>query len=173
MGRRCRDQPRNGLVGVPTGRAIGAIVLDIDVKRPEALGYDTLDELGFGILPDTPMAHTASSGLHLYFRPPADREIRNTGGARGRGIGPGLDWRGEGGYVIAPSLGSGYRWDPSHNFATCRAVPAPADLLPRLPTPEIVVKPVEPVVGLSPYGEGALDSAVRRILAAPNGQQEG
>jgi hypothetical protein len=33
------------------------------------------------------------------------REIRNTGGARGRGIGPGLDWQGAGGYVIVPSPG--------------------------------------------------------------------
>jgi len=171
MGRRCRDQPRNGLVGVPTGRAIGAIVLDIDVKRPDALGYDTLDELGFGILPDTPMAHTASSGLHLYFRPPADREIRNTGGARGRGIGPGLDWRGEGGYVIVPSPGSGYDWDPIWNFQTAGLAEARSALLPREVERLPCAEPVRPTIGLSPYAEAALDSACRRIIAAPAGEQ--
>src|SRR4051812_39651034 len=93
-------------IGTPTGEPIGAVVLDIDVKRPEANGYDTLDDLGFGILPDTPMAHTASGGLHLYFQIPPGG-LRNTNGKRGRGIGPGLDWRGTGGYVILPSPGSG------------------------------------------------------------------
>ena len=52
-------------IGVPTGEAIGAVVLDIDVKQPAANGYDTLDDLGFGILPDAPMAHTTSGGLHV------------------------------------------------------------------------------------------------------------
>ena len=127
---------------------------DIDVKRPEALGYDTLDELGFGILPDTPMAHTASSGLHLYFRPPADREIRNTGGARGRGIGPGLDWRGEGGYVIVPSPGSGYDWDPIWNFQTAGLAEARSALLPREVERLPCAEPVRPTIGLSPYGRG-------------------
>ena len=103
------------LIGVPTGQATGAVVLDVDVKQPEAFGYDTLDDLGFAILPETPMVHTASGGLHLYFAIPPNG-LRNTGGARGRGIGPGLDWRGDGGYVIVPSPGSGYSWDPHWNF---------------------------------------------------------
>jgi hypothetical protein len=47
--------------------------------------------LGFAILPETPMAHTASGGLHLYFAPPEAVEIACTEGERGKGIGPGLD----------------------------------------------------------------------------------
>src|SRR4051794_39098729 len=47
------------LVGMPTGRAWGRWVLDIDVKRPEENGFDTLEDLGHAFLPDTPMAHTA------------------------------------------------------------------------------------------------------------------
>jgi hypothetical protein len=160
------------LVGVPTGRPIGAIVLDVDVKRADAFGYDTLEELGFSILPETPMAHTASGGLHLYFQPPTNREVRNTEGARGRGIGPGLDWRGEGGYVILPSPGSGYAWDPHWNFETVELANAPAALLPR-DVERPAAEPVKPATGLSPYAEGALDSACRRIIAAPGGEQEG
>jgi hypothetical protein len=98
--------------------------------------------------------------------------LRNTGGARGRGIGPGLDWRGDGGYVIAPSPGSGYSWDPHWNFETVALAEVPAALLPREPERTVSTKPVRPATGLSPYAEAALDSACRRIIAAPFGEQE-
>jgi Bifunctional DNA primase/polymerase, N-terminal len=115
----------NALIGYATGYQ--SVVLDIDVKNPRANGFDTLSELGFAILPDTPMAHTSSGGLHLHFAVPTP-PIGNTCGHRGRGIGDGLDWRGIGGYVILPSPGSGYRWDPAKNFKTTplAAVPDPS-----------------------------------------------
>jgi hypothetical protein len=94
-------------------------VLDIDVKRPEANGFDTLDDLGHSILPETPMAHTPRDGLHVYFDP-GERELRNSAGL----IGAGLDVRGDGGYVILPSPGSGYEWDPQWNFRTVAPVGA-------------------------------------------------
>jgi hypothetical protein len=161
------------LIGVPAGRATGFVVLDVDVKGA-ASGFDALDDLGLAILPDTPRAHTASGGLHLYFRRPDYPEIRNTGGARGRGIGPGLDWRGEGGYVIAPSPNSGYRWDPHCNLDTVPLAPVPTALLPREPDrPHAATAcPVRPTNGLSPYAEAALDHACRAIIAAPAGEQE-
>lgn len=87
------------LVGGPTGKRSGLVVLDIDVKHPRAWGFDTLAELGLALLPDTPMAHTASGGLHVYFGC-TEREIGNSVGKHG--LGPGLDVRGEGGYVIMP-----------------------------------------------------------------------
>jgi putative DNA primase/helicase len=163
----------DALIGVPTGRAIGAVVLDIDVKDDSANGFDSLDGLGVAIVPDTPMAHTASGGLHLYFAPPDGVDVRNTAGQRGSGIGPGLDWRGDGGYVIAPSPGSLYSWDPYWNLDTAPLARVPAVLLPRPPermTP--LARPVKPTTGLSPYAEGALDGACRRIIGAPGGQQE-
>jgi hypothetical protein len=159
----------NALIGVPTGTEI--VVLDIDVKRPDANGFDTLDDLGISILPETPMVHTATGGLHLYFAAP-DRGLRNTGGGRGRGIGPGLDWRGDGGYVIVPSPGSGYRWDPHCNFRTTPLAEVPLALLPREVERPVAAGPVKPETGLSRYAEAALDSACRRIMAAPAGEQE-
>src|SRR5262249_51630909 len=96
----------SALIGTPTGH--GFVVLDIDVKRGQD-GRATLAALGFAELPPTPTARTGSGGWHLYFAEPV-RPLHSTQGARGRGIGPGLDWRGTGGYVIAPSPGSGYEW---------------------------------------------------------------
>jgi hypothetical protein len=112
------------LVGVPCGRRTGFVVLDIYVKDPRAYGFDTLGDLGLAILPETPMAHTRSGGLHLYFACHATIEIRNSIG-RG-GFGPGVDVRGNGGFVVLPSPGSRYWWDPHLNFDTCTPQPAPA-----------------------------------------------
>jgi hypothetical protein len=158
------------LIGMPTGEPIDAAVLDVDMKNGND-GLATLAALDSPILPATPTVHTATGGLHLYVaRPTAG--LRNTSGKRGRGIGPGLDWRGDGGYVILPSPGSGYRWDKRWHFGTCNPVPVPAGLLPRELERPPAAKPVRPTPGLSPYAEAALDSACRKILAAPPGEQE-
>jgi Bifunctional DNA primase/polymerase, N-terminal len=159
----------SALIGVPTGRASGFVVLDIDVKDPRSYGYDTLAELGLAILPVTRMVHTSSDGLHLHFDP-GGHEIRNTAGEKGRGIGPGLDWRGEGGYVIVPSAGGGYSWDQICGADTPLAA-VPSGLLPREPE-RTAREPVEAVDGLSPYARAALDSACRNIVVAANGEQE-
>jgi putative DNA primase/helicase len=90
----------DALIGLPTGKG-SAVVVDVD-RKSGVDGLDTLAELGAAILPATPLAHTPSGGLHIYFQPAAS-PIRNTAGARGRGLGRGLDLRGDGGYVIGPS----------------------------------------------------------------------
>jgi hypothetical protein len=157
------------LIGMPTGKRSGIDVLDVDVKDRRAYGFDTLGDLGFGILPVTPIVHTSSGGAHLHFAL-GEHEICNTAGKKGRGIGPGLDWRGEGGYVILPSSGSGYSWDPICGLGTPLAA-VPRELLPRAAERK-VREPVESVDGLSPYARAALDNACRNIVSAPNGEQE-
>jgi hypothetical protein len=117
------------LIGVPTGKTSGFVVLDVDVKRLDAKGFDTLAELGHAVLRNTPMVHTASGGLHVYFDP-AGRKICNTQRDRGSGIGRGLDVRGYGGYVIVPSPGSGYDSDPFANLDILPLAPAPDGSLP-------------------------------------------
>jgi hypothetical protein len=160
----------SALIGLPTGQKSGLVALDIDVKGDRS-GFASVDELGVPSLPDTPMAHTPSGGLHLYFARPVGG-IPSTSGARGRGIGPGLDWRGEGGYVIAPSPGSGYVWDPCLNLDTAALQPVPAALLPREPPrPSSTARPIRPFGELTPYAEAALDSAFDAIADAPDGQQ--
>jgi hypothetical protein len=160
------------LIGVPTGILSGFVVLDIDVKHADRNGFDTLAAFALAILPHTPLVHTPSGGLHLYFDP-AGQRIPTTQGSRGRGIGPGLDWRAEGGYVIAPSPGSGYDWDPICNLDRVSLAKVPAQLLPAEPEKvRFIVRPIRPTIGLSPYAEAALDNAARRIIAVANGEQE-
>jgi hypothetical protein len=117
-------------------------------------------------LPDTPMVHTPSGGLHVYFDR-GNTEIRNSVGK----LGPGLDVRGDVGYVIVPSEGSGYWWDPHCSLAVS-LVPVPTWLIPTEQRGTMSARPVGPTTGLSPYAEAALNSACRNILGAPAGQQE-
>jgi Bifunctional DNA primase/polymerase, N-terminal len=153
------------LVGVPTGRESGLIVLDIDTKGG-VNGFDALADLGRSILLDTPMAHTASGGLHLHFDPQG-RKFRNSVGK----LGPGLDVRGDGGCITVPSPGSGYWWDPLHGIDEPLA-PAPDWLIPVEVARETINKTTRPIAGLSPYGEAALKSACEKIIKAPVGEQE-
>jgi hypothetical protein len=158
----------DALVGMPTGPASGLVVLDIDIKDDRTNGFDSVADLGHR-LPDTPMVHTASGGLHVYFKNPTDRELRCSAGL----IGPGLDVRGAGGYVIIPSEGSGYSWDPLLNFDTVEPVASPAWLwspprASRLISPRLI----RPVSGLSAYAEAAIDGACNTIVQAGRGEQE-
>lgn len=75
--------------------------------------------------PRTLTATTGGGGTHLYYRYPPE-EIRNSAGTR---FGPGVDVRGEGGYVIAPpSFTEGpYRWSERREIAE-----APAWMVERL-----------------------------------------
>src|SRR6266542_2253025 len=159
---------QDALISAPTGRASGWIVLDIDVKRPETNGFDTLDDLGHSILPETPMVHTPSGGLHTYFDA-GDRELKCSAGL----LGPGLDIRSDGGYIILPSPGSSYEWDPLYNFTTVALLLAPDWLWPPKPSRSALpLPPVKPASGLSPYGEAAIEKACDTIARAPAGEQE-
>ncbi|MBO8158846.1 DUF927 domain-containing protein [Thermosyntropha sp.] len=91
----------NANIGVVTGIVSGIIVLDVDV--PE--GRKSLENKE---LPPTICAHTGSGGFHYIFKHPGG-EIRNFT----RRL-PGLDLRGDGGYIVAPPsihpCGEIYKW---------------------------------------------------------------
>jgi hypothetical protein len=59
-------------------------------------------------VPKTARARTGGGGVHIFFRYPRETDIRNSVGL----LGPGLDVRGEGGYVVVtPSRTQGsYEW---------------------------------------------------------------
>ncbi len=81
----------NANVAIATGREIE--VLDVDYSHGGAWSLRSLREAGD--FPETPAVETGN-GCHLYFKPSGEP------GRNRAALLPGLDWRGEGGYVIAP-----------------------------------------------------------------------
>jgi putative DNA primase/helicase len=84
-------------LGVRTGRESGIVVIDVD---PRHGGDRTLSEheRRFGPLPPTWRFLTGGGGEHILFKHPG-WPISNDAGTK---LGPGIDARGEGGYIVAP-----------------------------------------------------------------------
>lgn len=96
-------------IGLVTGTHFWA--LDVDLKSQ---GDETLEslELQNGKLPSTLQQETGTGGRHYLFALPPNLTIRNSAGT----VGPGLDVRGVGGYIVAPpsvhpDTGRPYQWD--------------------------------------------------------------
>lgn len=97
------NQWPNAMVGIVTGSISGVVVMDVDTEE----GQEAISEY----IPDTllpPTCKTPKGGKHLYFKDP-EKSISNNS----RTI-PGCDFRGEGGYVVAPpsenGAGRAYEW---------------------------------------------------------------
>jgi hypothetical protein len=107
------DLDPNFNVAIATGAISKIFVVDVD-------GPDAERELRRLELPATVEAITAR-GRHLYFKHP-NAPVRNTAGK----IAPGVDTRGDGGYVLAPPSihpsGALYRWAPN-GIRTAAAAP--------------------------------------------------
>lgn len=97
-------------VGIATGQ--GLAVIDID---PRSGGDDGIVDLRrmYGELPETLEVLTGSGGRHIYLAVDFDADVRNSASA----LAPGVDVRGEGGYVVAPpsshASGTDYAWEIS------------------------------------------------------------
>jgi len=108
-------------IGVPTGILTGIIVLDIDPRHggDESLSALITERGGFK---DHPVVKTGGGGRHFWFAHPGGT-VPNAGGFR-----PGLDVRGDGGYVIVP---------PSlhHSGGTYSWVVPPSVVKPPMPPP--------------------------------------
>lgn len=111
-------------VGIATGS--GIVVLDVDINHNAGkYGDETLEELErqYGPLPDTWMCLTGGGGIHYYFA--CDDPALTVG----TGFSPGLDYRGAGGYVIAPPSthenGQEYEWEAAHTPSNTPLAPLP------------------------------------------------
>ncbi|WP_258760699.1 bifunctional DNA primase/polymerase [Cytobacillus firmus] len=108
-------------IGIPTGSLSGFIAIDID---PRHGGNESLGELvaKYGKIPVTVEAITGGGGRHILFK--YDNKTRNKAG-----ILPGIDIRGEGGYiVVSPSShfsGRTYEWEFS-----CHPIQVPIAKMP-------------------------------------------
>ncbi len=141
--KRMFSEHKNANVAIATGKVSGIFVLDVDVKN-NAGGAESLLELEreFGELPHTVEALTWSGGRHIFFRYP------ETGVGCKTGVRPGIDVRGDGGYVIAPASvieGRSYEWEVSRHPDETMIAEAPEWLLKLL-------EDNQPVVDLSDKG---------------------
>jgi hypothetical protein len=155
-------------IGLATGHRFD--VLDVD--GPE--GEQVIRELAatHSLVSSGPLVRTGGGGWHYYLRP------TGLGNARPRYL-EHVDWRGRGGYVVAPpsrhASGSPYRWVAGRDL-NVPAGEVPAALLERLERPQLRrVAPVEvPIADDGPgdrYARAALAEELARVAAAPVGQR--
>jgi hypothetical protein len=117
----------NANLGVATGTPSGIWVLDIDPEHGGEESLATLETV-HGELAPTWCVETGGGGFHLWFRLDGGR-LRNSAGR----LGPGLDVRANGGYVVVPPSrhrsGVPYRWAAGWHPTRVDLTPAPAWLL--------------------------------------------
>jgi hypothetical protein len=91
-------------VGIVTGAISNLVVLDFDGELGAATEQQILDRLGAG-----PVSLTGGGGCHRFFSHPG-RKVPTR-----KGILPGMDIRGDGGFIVAPpsvhASGRQYSWD--------------------------------------------------------------
>ena len=118
---------------VAIGTGNGLVVLDVDTDHDTGkFGDETLADLErqYGPLPETWTCLTGGGGVHYYFQ--CDDPALTVA----VGFAPGLDYRGAGGYVIAPpsihpTTGRAYEWEASSTPTSVPLAPLP-DWLHRL-----------------------------------------
>lgn len=113
-------------VGLACGARSGVVALDID---PRAGGDESLHRLQreHGGLPETVEVLTGGGGRHLWFRHPgAGLRVANSAGT----IAPGIDVKGDGGFVLLPRSLHESGWRYEWELSSC-----PGDV-PLAPLPE-------------------------------------
>jgi hypothetical protein len=132
-------------------------VADVDSEE----GWHGLRHLMGGDLPAGPRVRTGSGGWHFWFRP--------TGFGNRVHLLPGLDWRGIGGYVVAPPSRhprGDYRWlrGPAaplpEGSSTLRALIEGPSIMPAAP---------RPIAHPDRYASAALAAEAGRVARAPVG----
>jgi hypothetical protein len=146
-------------IGLATGPGSGLLVVDVDGRGG---GYAALARLeaAHGALATLEVA--TPGGTHLYLGYPPGRQV----GLSARKLGPGLDTRGAGGYVVAPPSrrpDGAYRWlaDPDP------ILPAPAWLVDRLDPPPVPRTATVFELPAHPggYWERAVEAELRQLVA--------
>ena len=152
-------------IGVRTGQISGIVVLDVDTDKGGLETWTKLQEINGRV--EALTSHTGGGGVHLFFKAPEGVVLKSTAGI----IGPGVDTRAEGGYVVAPPSvhisGRRYEWDGEAVIETGPQL-MPAWLLARYPkrtqTHNNGHRHSEPVGADIP--EGQRDATLTRIAGA-------
>lgn len=162
-------------VGIATGAASGLVVLDVDPRHGGQQSIATLEAL-VGPLPGTVTASTGT-GWHLYYE--HHRNPTWPTPCRGSAFGaelPGLDIRGDGGYVVAPPSvhvsGRSYTWAGSWRG---QLAPWPLTLMWRHQLPPTAVPQPRytrpPELWSVPRSVNALAGAARIVRTAAEGNR--
>jgi Bifunctional DNA primase/polymerase, N-terminal len=156
-------------IGLATGHTFD--VLDVDGPT----GAHTIQELAatHGLRSCGPLVRTGGGGWHYYLAPTGLGNARPTGLEQ-------VDWRGRGGYVVAPpsrhANGQACQWAPGRDLDTPPGQ-VPAMLLERLQPSQLqhATSPVQlPAVTDSAsgrYARAALATELARVAGAPVGQR--
>jgi putative DNA primase/helicase len=98
----------NANIGIATGVVSKLIVIDVDVKNDGLSSLDQIQKMYGPML--GAKVRSGSGGLHFYFSMGVNDHIRNK-----VNLLPGIDIRGEGGYIVAPpsshASGKSYSWE--------------------------------------------------------------
>lgn len=159
-------------VGIATGPS-GLVVVDLDRAKENsesdapdgAATFRALCERAGQPVPTTYTVRTAGGGWHLYFTAPAHVRLGNTAGK----LGPLIDTRAHGGYVVAPGSTT-----PSGTYTvTDNTTPAPLpDWLCGLLTPRQTSRPLMAVPSVSRasrYASAALRAEAANVAGAGEG----
>jgi hypothetical protein len=145
-------------VGLRTG--VRMDVADVD----SAEGRHGLRHALGGAMPDGPAVRTGSGGWHFWFR--------TTGYGNRVRLLPGVDWRGAGGYVVAPpsrhARGTDYVWVRPPRAALPEAPDVLLDLIAGPPPAHAAGGPVA-IAHPDRYAEAALEAETDRVARAPVG----
>ncbi|MGW7604477.1 bifunctional DNA primase/polymerase [Streptomyces antimycoticus] len=161
--------PRAAGYGVACGGTLRLIGLDLD-RHGASDGVAELNQLaaehGFTI-PRTLTVCTPSNGFHLWFTAPEGVTVPNSAGR----VGPGIDVRGTGGYLVGPgSIGTKGEYLLHPNLGEVDVQPAP-DVLLRLMLPAPVAPVQRRTAPLLRTRDAALDGLVRIVAGAQEGQR--
>jgi hypothetical protein len=156
-------------IGLATGHRFD--VLDVDGPQGDHAIRDVA--VAHGLQSSGPLVRTGGGGWHYYLRPTGLGNVRPAGLAH-------VDWRGRGGYVVAPpsrhASGHPYQWASGRDLDTAPGL-VPAVLLERL-QPRQRHRPTSPVqlpaAADGPgarYVRAALAEELARVATARRGER--
>ena len=162
-------------VAIRTGAASGLVVVDID---PQHGGTLTLHRLSMDDkLPPTTLAtlsvSTGGGGWHLMFAHPGVNIPNTTSRLPALGDTPGIDLRGDGGYIVAPPSphhsGRRYQWDQTAQ----PILELPTWARPAPPPTTRWSSPMGPITEgrLARYSQAALQAEANAVASATEGQR--
>ncbi|MEW9521266.1 bifunctional DNA primase/polymerase [Streptomyces tubercidicus] len=163
-------------IGIATGPS-GLVVVDLDMPKDKGNSnadtpcgvttFQALCERTGHPVPATRTVRTASGGVHLYFTAPSGIRLANTAGT----LGPLIDTRAWGGYVVAP--GSTAHGAAYEVVDAAPVVQLPNWLLDALKPPQRPANAVNAVLPnrVGRYAAAALRNEEENVASAPEGQR--